>query len=235
MVTVWFIRHAESESNAGLPTQDPASTPITPKGQQQSEQIALFLPRPPSLIVTSPYIRTKQTAEPTMQRFPEASQTEWPVQEFTFLAPAQYRNTTVYQRRPMVNVYWQRCDPFHVDGEGAESFAGLVQRVQQVRSKITQLDHAQLNHVQPDDTDDPFVVAFSHGRFIRAMLWVLLANPSDVNARTMRQFQHFSDALQVPNGAILKVQFRNSAFWVSYLILSDLKGKGMGSDPEVEP
>lgn len=232
MVTVWFIRHAESESNAGLPTQDPSSTPITQRGQQQSQQIALFLPRPPSLIVTSPYIRTKQTAKPTMQRFPEASQAEWQVQEFTFLAPAQYRNTTVYQRRPMVNAYWQRCDPFYVDGEGAESFAGLMQRVQQVRSQIAQLDTAQLDKTQPDE---PFVVAFSHGRFIRAMLWVLLTHSTDINVRTMRQFQHFSDALQVPNGAILKVQFCNSEFWVSYLILADLKGRGMGSDPEVEP
>lgn len=234
MITVWFIRHAESESNAGLPTQDPASTKITAKGQQQASQIALSLPQAPALVVTSPYLRTKQTAEPTLERFPEALQSEWPVQEFTFLAPAQYHNTTVYQRRPLVNVYWQRCDPFYIDGEGAESFAGLVQRVQQVRSQIAQLED-ELAAKSQDKSEDKLVVIFSHGRFIRAMLWLLLTNPIDINARTMRQFQHFSDALQVPNGAILKVQFRDSEFWISYLILSHLKGRGMGSDPEVEP
>lgn len=230
MVTVWLIRHAESESNAGLPTQDPASTQITAKGHQQARQIALFLPHAPSRVITSPYFRTKQTAEPTLQRFPDAPQAEWQVQEFTFLAPAQYHNTTVYQRRPIVNAYWQRCDPFYIDGEGAESFAGLVQRVQQVRSQIARLED-ELEH----EREDKFVVAFSHGRFIRAMLWLLLTNPIDINARTMRQFQHFSDAIQVPNGAILKVQCYHSEFWVSYLILPDLKGRGIGSDPDVEP
>lgn len=225
MVTVWLIRHAESESNAGLPTQDPASTKITAKGHQQARQIALALPHAPTRVITSPYVRTKQTAEPTLQRFPDALQAEWQVQEFTFLAAAHYHNTTVYQRRPLVNAYWQRCDPFYVDGEGAESFAGLVQRAQQVRSQIVQLE----------DLEDKFVVAFSHGRLIRAMLWLLLTNPTDINARTMRQFQHFSDAIQVPNGAILKVQCHNLEFWVSYLILPDLKGRGIGSDPEVEP
>lgn len=224
MVTIWLIRHAESESNAGLPTQHPAATPITARGRQQSQQIALSLPRPPSLIITSPYLRTSQTAKPTLERFPEAVQSEWQIQEFTFLAPDKYYKTTVYQRRPMVEVYWQRCDPFYLDGAGAETFAGLVQRVQQMRSKITQLD----------DTEDKFVVAFSHGRFIRAVLWLLLTHPTDVNAKTMHQFQSFSDSFDVPNGAILPVQFHNSEFWCSGLMTSHMKAEGMISDPDVD-
>lgn len=210
MVTVWLIRHAESESNAGYLTQHPAATQITAKGRQQSQQIARFIPSSPSLIVTSPYIRTQQTAEPTIQRFPTVPQTEWQIQEFTFLAPVHYKNTTVDQRRPMADVYWQRCDPFYVDGDGAESFAELVQRVRQFRSQVEQLE-------------DGFVVAFSHGRFIRTVLWVLLANPTEMSTKTMQQFQHFSDSFQVANGAILKMQFCDSEVWLSSLITAQIQ------------
>ena len=215
MATVWLIRHAESESNAGLPTQHPAATKITARGQQQSQQIAASIPYPPSLIVTSPYIRTKQTAEPTIQRFPTVPQTEWPIQEFTFLGAARYFNTTVYQRRPMSNAYWQRCDPVYVDGEGAESFVDLVQRIQQFRSHLEQLE-------------DQFVVAFSHGRFMRALLWLLLTHPTEIsatqiNGKIMRQFQRFSDSFRVPNGAILKMQFHDSEIWFSRLITSHMQ------------
>jgi 2,3-bisphosphoglycerate-dependent phosphoglycerate mutase len=240
MVTVWFIRHAESESNAGLPTRDPASTRLTAKGEQQAQQIAEFLPRAPALIVTSPYIRTKQTAQPTVQRFAAVPQAEWSIQEFTFLAPRKYHNTTSIQRYPMVEAYWRRCDPFYVEDEGAESFADLVGRVEQVRSQILQFSNQannnQANNKNSDPTD-PFVVAFSHGRFIRAMVWVLLMRPRTIDSNAMRQFQAFSESVLVPNGTILKVQAQGDEVWLSSLQTAHMRQQTpqMISDPQVEP
>jgi 2,3-bisphosphoglycerate-dependent phosphoglycerate mutase len=54
MTEIWFIRHGESESNAGLPTFDTAKIELTPRGFAQAKQIVEAFTRPPSLIVTSP-------------------------------------------------------------------------------------------------------------------------------------------------------------------------------------
>lgn len=66
---VVLIRHGESEANVGLPTSDPASIPLTEKGRQQAEQIAEKLTITPDLIIVSPYLRARQTAEPTIKHF----------------------------------------------------------------------------------------------------------------------------------------------------------------------
>ena len=67
MTIVFLIRHGESQSNAGLPTTSPNNVALTPQGRQQARHVADFLKFYPSLdlIVTSPYLRAKQTAEPT--------------------------------------------------------------------------------------------------------------------------------------------------------------------------
>ncbi len=209
MTIVWIIRHAESEANAGLPTLHPTTTKITPKGEQQAQQVALTIPPTPNLIITSPYLRTKQTAQPTIDRFPTVPHLEWQVQEFTFLTPSQYQNTTIHQRRPLVDHYWERCDPLYIDGEGAESFSVMIDRVHQMLSKITQLE-------------EEFVVIFSHGRFIRAVLWTLFAKPTEVSSRTMQQFWAFAESFRVPNCSILKLNFHADDVWLSPIITSHL-------------
>lgn len=211
MVNVWFIRHGESEANAGLPTTNPATTPLTERGHRQARQIALAFSQAPSLIVTSPYRRTQQTAQPTRERFPHADHLEWQVQEFTYLAPNRYENTTVDQRRPLSDAYWQQGDPLHVDGVGAESFADLMQRVQTVQEKLHQLE------VEPK-----FVVVFSHGRFMRAVLWAILTRSVDVNPKRMRQFYGFIGSFSVPNGSILKLHVHSSEIWFSGIHTSHL-------------
>ena len=70
MIRVFLIRHGESESNAGLASAGPGSAPLTADGHQQAEQIARVLADVPALIVTSPYLRARQTAQPTIRRFP---------------------------------------------------------------------------------------------------------------------------------------------------------------------
>src|SRR4051812_43055625 len=63
MTEIWLIRHGESESNAGLPTSDTAKIALTPRGFAQAECIVAAFTRPPSLIVTSPYLRAIQSAQ----------------------------------------------------------------------------------------------------------------------------------------------------------------------------
>ncbi|GET43820.1 histidine phosphatase family protein [Microseira wollei] len=209
MVTVWFIRHGESESNAGLPTSDPFAIKLTDRGDQQAKQIALSFTQQPSLIVTSPYLRTKQTAQLTIERFSSTPQAEWFVQEFTYLSLDRRQPTTNLERRSKVAAYWQQCDPFYVDGDGAESFANLIDRIRYLRQQIEQLD-------------EEFVAVFSHGLFMRAVLWSWLTNSVEISSESMRRFRDFADSFKLPNGAILKLQLYNSDIWFSPIITSHL-------------
>ncbi len=209
MAIVWLIRHGESEANAGLPTAEPENIKLTQKGHQQARQIASCFTEQPSLIVTSPFYRTKQTAEPLLERFPSTPQAEWQIQEFNYLATARRKNTTLAQRIPMAEEYWQRCDPFYADGAGAESFAEMMNRVHILKKQVQQFEEG-------------FVAVFSHGMLMRIFLWALLTNSVEVSAENMRRSRILLDIVQIPNGAILELQTQNYAIWVGELITSHL-------------
>src|SRR5215213_88458 len=192
MTEIWLIRHGESESNAGLPTSDTAKIVLTPRGIAQAEYLAASFTRAPSLVITSPYLRAQQSAQPTIKRFPEVRLEEWPVHEYTYLSLASRHNTTRHSRKPLIDAYWERCDPHYLDGEGAESFVTLVARVGQVLERIKR-------------QDDQFVALFSHGHFMRALLWVLLARPMEIDASAMRRCRSFTSGFSVPNASIMRM------------------------------
>jgi len=196
MKTILFIRHAESEANAGLPTSETAKISLTSKGLLQAQLVASTFTERPSLLVTSPYIRTKDTAQPTIERFHQVNQEEWEVQEFTYIAPFHCLNMTANQRKPLVQEFWDRLDPFYTDGEGAESFLCFMNRVQATLNKIK---HRQ----------EKFIVVFTHCRFIQAVLWILLEQDRQVNLDQMERFRNFSFSFEVPNASIFKVNFTN--------------------------
>src|SRR4051812_10300776 len=99
--TIWFIRHAQSRANAGHISPDLTQTPLSEVGQQQAEHLAGAFTRQPDLIITSPYLRTQQTAQPTIARFPSARREEWKVQEFTAVRHERTANTSIPQRESM--------------------------------------------------------------------------------------------------------------------------------------
>jgi 2,3-bisphosphoglycerate-dependent phosphoglycerate mutase len=213
MPTVLFIRHAESEANAGQPTAHPATIKITPKGLKQAEAIASFFTREPNLIITSPYKRTYETAQPTFARFPDARHAEWPVEEFTYLTPLD-TFTTSLERKPMVEAFWQRDDPSYVDGDEVESFTAFIVRVQNVIKSLRQ-------------TKEDHITVFSHEQFISAILWLFLKNRLEAGSTlcsdSKKQFKDFLGICRLPNGAILPVQLQDgNETWVRNIITSHL-------------
>ncbi len=160
-VKVWFIRHAESESNAGLPINSPGDINITEKGKEQAEKIAEHINQEPNLIVTSPFRRTTQTAKPTLEKFPGVQQEVWPIQEFTYLSKEHYDNSTSSQRSPAARKYFQKGDSDLILGEGAESFNQFLMRVNNVKRKIKSLEV-------------DFTIIFGHGWFMRALFWTMI-------------------------------------------------------------
>ncbi len=194
----FLIRHGESQSNAGLATTGPRDVELTSRGHEQARQIAAFLKEctPLNLIVTSAYLRTKQTAAPTKEMFRIKSVEEWEVQEFTYLSPVYLGYSTPNDRRPLVDAYWEQCDPLYTDGRGSESFKVFIGRV---RGFIRQLKDRREN-----------IAIFSHEQFITAVLWVLKRGPTEITSDVMRDFRDFLDQNRIPNGAIVDMKVRRS-------------------------
>lgn len=210
MPTVLLIRHGESESNVGLPTTKPTEfTPLTELGHRQSQAVAAVVPAP-DLIVTSPYFRSKQTAQPTRQRFPECPQVEWPVQEFDYVAFSS-RVSDRNEILQLCRAYWQRRDPFYRDGEEAESFASLMQRVALLFQRVRQ-------------QSDQMILVFSHSGFIRAVLWAGLMQQTEITPKGMEKYRSFIQSIRIPNGAIVTLKLDGSDMLFSSIMTSHLEG-----------
>lgn len=187
MAKVWIIRHGESIANAGAATPDPASIPLSWNGHQQALRFAWSLNVEPDLIVMSPYIRTQETAAETIRRYPDAKRDIWPIQEITFLSPEKFNNTSPAQRLPHVTAFWDKNEPDHIDGPGAESFSMMMDRV---RDMIDRLKKA------PEEN----VFVFCHERIIQAMM-VLTENPDLPPAEMMKTYRAYFEKNPVPNCA----------------------------------
>ena len=154
---VIFARHAESAANAGISCDNFELIPLTEKGHQQAVTLAASWTETPTHIVCSPFLRTRQTAEPTMARFPDAPVTFLPIFEFRNLHSGRWTSGDRDGKRTEEFRQWEVCDPEYIDGPGAESFRSLHHRA------VTALK--ELTHFPPD----ALVYAFSHGYFMQAV------------------------------------------------------------------
>jgi broad specificity phosphatase PhoE len=204
MLTACFIRHAESESNAGLRTEHPGTSRITDRGQEQARLASQVFATAPDLIVTSPYIRTQLTAAPLIERYPHVPRAEWPVQEFTYLDPAHWAGTTFHERQPAAQAYWERSDPFYHDSDRAESFMDLIERVERVK---------QLILAQKDGT----LAIFSHGQFTRTFWWRMAFPNLLIDAENMKRYLHFIRGIAFHNCALVKFRFDQAGVWCGSL------------------
>ncbi len=170
-----FIRHGQSTGNAGVPCHDLALLELTEQGWRQSREVAAGWTEAPDLIVTSPYLRTEQTAAATVKRFPDVPIEVWPIQEFTYLQPQRWNGTLSSQRMPYIERYWADADPEFCDGDGAESFSTLLDRARTALSRLQTLPPASRIYI------------FSHGQFIQAVR-TLVIDSSLSDREKMRRF-----------------------------------------------
>lgn len=210
MIVVWLIRHGESESNVGLPTTKPTEfTQLTERGHRQAQAVAATVPTP-DLIVTSPYLRAKQTAQPTIAQFPSCPQTEWQVQEFDYLAAPPHIVINRVEILQLCKAYWQQRNPHFRDQGIAESFASLIKRVSELFERIHQLEGKT-------------ILVFSHSGFIRAVLWSCLNQQLEATPRSMDKFCNFTQSVRVPNGAIVKLHLHEQEIFFSPVLTNHLQ------------
>jgi len=185
----WLVRHGQSTSNAGLPADSYGDIPLTELGLQQARALAGKVERPPDLLVVSPYLRTRETADPLRQKWPSTRCETWPIQELTYLSPARCRGTTAADRRPWVDAYWRQCDPDYVDGPDAESFRAFAGRLSDFHRRLTALEAA-------------FVIVVGHGQFFRGYLLGRSVS-FQATADWMRAYRADETARPMANGEIV--------------------------------
>ncbi len=191
---ILFIRHAESEANAGMKTSDPATISLTQTGKLSAIKLADRINLKPELIIVTPYLRTLQTAEPFILKYPHVPVETWPLQEFTYLSPSACHNTTAKDRLPMTQQYWSRCDPEFVHGVGAESFIQFSTRVSECLEVLAKLK-----------SDN--ILVFTHSQVIQMIRQLMsLGNlrPSDA----MLYFMKNSAKHLIKNAEVVKISFR---------------------------
>jgi broad specificity phosphatase PhoE len=199
MMRVLFIRHGQSTANIGEPTKDFALVPLTDLGQEQAKELAEGWKFTPSLIVVSPFLRTQQTAAPTIKRFPDVPVATWPIHEFTLWDPVHWTGGEPKDLMHEVDHYWTAADAELRYGaaaasEGAESFAMLLERAQ-----------AALKQLEGLGLPSP-VMIFTHGHFIQALRLTVL-HPDWTAVQKMQVFRAFDEARWVQNTQVITAEF----------------------------
>lgn len=199
---VIFVRHGESTGNVGIPSFDLSKMPLTALGQTQAEAVAASWNEAPSRIAMSPYLRARQTAQPTMARYPVVPVDVLPMEEFAYLEPSRWNGTSREQRLPFIEAYWERGDPAYCDGPGAENFERLLGRVDNTLALLASQPAAAL------------VYAFSHGQFMQALRMVLLF-PDWTPRQRMANFWPFNIQNPILNADKLEVHYRKGIWSTS--------------------
>jgi broad specificity phosphatase PhoE len=199
MLTVRFIRHGESVSNAGGFTTVYEEIPLTALGKQQAIDVSETVSTAPDMFFVSPYLRARQTSEPTLKKFSKVPVEIWPeVREFKYLGDNHIkRETNRAMRGPFVEAFWSQTNPDLRDGPGAETFNELMARVRLCLERLRKLAHQGTQNV----------VIFSHGQFMMA-LRMLLKDPSrPINSSFVRDFWMEKKTNLIPNGCGFLVTF----------------------------
>jgi 2,3-bisphosphoglycerate-dependent phosphoglycerate mutase len=188
---VILVRHGQSVANAGGTAPDHITNPLTELGHAQAKAFADSFDCAPTLFLHSPFLRTRQTAEPLFQRFPDVPVEEWPIHEFTYLEPTRHNGTNEAQQMPHILKYWEHPDPEYVDGQGAESFAQFLGRAREAMRRLTVL------------APGGCVVVFTHG-FVMQAIRLLLLFPNATDAELMPNFRRFHSMNFIENTEALE-------------------------------
>jgi broad specificity phosphatase PhoE len=189
-VTLWLIRHGETEVNRGIWSAKPTESHLTSQGIEQAKKVATALTRQPDLIIFSPLIRTQETADFLLKKWPTTPHQIWPIQEISYLSANRLQTLKPLQRAEEIKGYWEKNDPYYTDGEDAESFATFLQRVEHFNAEILK--------------QKGFVVVIGHEQFLKAYQ-LGLSHGFLLNSQWMSLFRQEVTNNPIKNGEIFKL------------------------------
>lgn len=178
-MSIFLIRHAESEANINGKTLSHALITLSENGHKQAQALCSQLPKIDHVIV-SRYLRTHQTAAPLLEKYNLTLEIDEHVHEFSYLSERKCANTNMDDRKAWVNTYWEKMDYQHRDADDAESFEDLYIRVQAFHEKLKALTE---NYAQKN------LAVFSHGQFLQ-LLMMQLQQPQPLSKELMQQFRY---------------------------------------------
>lgn len=184
-MSIFLIRHAESEANINGKTLSHASIALSEHGHRQAQALCSKLPNIDHVMV-SEYLRTHQTAAPILEKYNLNFEVDEHLHEFSYLSERKCANTNLNDRKVWVNAYWEKMDCQHRDADDAESFEDLYLRVQAFQEKLKTLAprYAEKN-----------LAVFSHGQFLQ-LLMMQIQQPRPLTKELMQQFR--SDLVRQP-------------------------------------
>lgn len=106
-MSIFLIRHAESEANINGKTLSHASIALSEDGHKQAQALCSKLPRIDHVIV-SQYLRTHQTAAPLLEKYNLSFEVDEHLHEFSYLSERKCANTNMDDRKAWVNAYWEK-------------------------------------------------------------------------------------------------------------------------------
>ncbi|WP_045094800.1 histidine phosphatase family protein [Legionella fallonii] len=189
---LWLIRHGETEVNTGVWSAKPSEAHLTSLGRGQAKKAATEITEQPDLLIVSPLVRAKETAEFLLNQWPNTSYQIWPIQEFIYLSPYRLQSLSPLARKEEIKRYWQKSDPYYNDGNDAECFAAFLQRVAYFHNEIIK--------------QQGFVVVIGHGQFFKAYQ-MGLTHGFAPNSEWMSLFRQQETANPIKNGEICKLNF----------------------------
>jgi broad specificity phosphatase PhoE len=199
---VWLIRHGQSQANAGVATQHPKTIELTDLGREQAQRVAESIAFTPQRIIVSPYTRTLDTARPLLNKLKKSGLDipvdEWAIQEFTYLSPVRCRGTTAAERQVWAKEYWLRADPDWEDGDGAESFRSLMQRVEHFSLQLSQ--------------ESGSILVFGHGMFFKAFV-IGMQYGTHATPEAMTRYRALESASPIHNAQIVRLRRPRPGVW----------------------
>ena len=184
-MSIFLIRHAESEANINGKTLSHASIALSENGHIQAQNLCSTLPKIDHVMV-SKYLRTQQTAAPILEKYKLDFEVNEHLHEFSYLSEQKCANTNLNDRKAWVNAYWDKMDCQHRDADDAESFEDLYLRVQAFHYKLK----AVAGHYAENN-----LAVFSHGQFLQLLI-MQIQQPRSLTKELMKQFR--ADLVQQP-------------------------------------
>lgn len=192
---IYFMRHAESEANAGMEIHDHTRQHLlSARGQMQAQTLVKVLQKEKfDLVVVSPFQRAQDTARPFLNRYGKnISVVTWPVQEFVYHSLGKKLKNSPKKKLVTAKKYWLMADPDYRESIGGETYRELIARIKRVCDRLIRDKHKK-------------ILVVSHGHFTKHLVWRLLHPTAQINKESMADARDFTRAMKIRNTALIKI------------------------------
>lgn len=200
---LYLVRHAQSYSNV-KGTKYICDSELTELGLKQAAKVSRCFDDDITLVIYSEFQRTKQTADFTIHRFPNAEIEEWNVQEFNYLGELKISIVDKEKRNNEKNIYWKQAELHYRYNDIAESFNDFLKRIEKFIFDI-------------QECDKETIAVFSHKYFISGILWYALTN-NTIKYYSLSDFNNFCKLYYVGNADIVPCLINGTKIYIGNII-----------------